>query len=157
MTDNTTFGMDSFQGTSVLYDRHAMFKGSLDVRVKKMMKLGKNNIKYIASGPDLVDGCKGLLGRLSTLDDEARSQAMQAAKKRSEMHSPSNEALNRQMSDVEKQMRMKSAGVGRVPSNKHEQLLMFRDNLGGFYTKNKIEVVTDSDIKVGAELGLSDS
>ena len=47
--------------------------------MKKMLKLGKNNIKYLASGPDLVDGTKGLLGRLSTLDDDARSFAMQAA------------------------------------------------------------------------------
>lgn len=92
MTDHTNYGMDSFQGTSVLYDRHAMFKGALDVRVNKMMKLGKNNIKYLASGPDLIDGCKGLLGRFSTLDDEARSHAMQVAKNRTELHSPSKEA-----------------------------------------------------------------
>jgi hypothetical protein len=95
MTDHTNYGMDSFQGNSVLYDRHAMFKGALDVRVKKMMKLGKNNIKYLASGPDLIDGCKGLLGRFSTLDDEARSHAMKAANNRSELHSPSNGDLNR--------------------------------------------------------------
>lgn len=62
------------------------------------------------------------------------------------------------MSDAEKQMRMKSAGGdGRVPATKREQLLMFRENLGGFYNKDKMEIVTDGDIKVGAQLGLTDS
>ena len=68
-----------------------------------MLQLGKNNIKYLASGPDLVDGCKGLLGHLSTLDDDARSTAMQAAKIKVETSESGPNIMRNE--EIEKKMR----------------------------------------------------
>ena len=36
-------------GNHVLYDGQHMFKGQQDQRLQKMLKLGKNNIKYLTS------------------------------------------------------------------------------------------------------------
>lgn len=130
-----------------------------------MLKLGKNNIKYLASGPDLVDGCKGLLGRLSTLDDDARSTAMQAAKMKCGSRAGMDSAVMEKFglggsvateSDIEKRVRMKSAGL-RMPNKKYEQITLFRENFNNFYNGPKLKVVTEEDVKAGKPIGLTQS
>lgn len=60
-----------------------MFRGKQDQRIQKMLKLGKNNIKYLSSDRQQAAGCKGLLGSLSTLDEDEPGAAIAAARRTS--------------------------------------------------------------------------
>lgn len=53
-------------GSHVLYDGQQMFKGQQDQRLRKMLKLGKSNIKYLASGKQMqAPGEQGFQGQPS--------------------------------------------------------------------------------------------
>ena len=65
-----------------MYDGFKMFRGRQDQRIQKMLKLGKHNIKYLASDPQQATGCQGLLGPMSTLDYDLPTELMAAAKRR---------------------------------------------------------------------------
>jgi hypothetical protein len=45
-----------------------MFKNQYDKKISKMLKLGKNNIKYLSSSGQPTAGCQGLLGKMGNLE-----------------------------------------------------------------------------------------